>query len=316
MSTGLADYLQPGDDGAINSNQFRFAGVLVVVAPRRRPRAPALAIGTGTGTARSALVALGVIELGVILGSPAAAAIGYPPIPPSVQAALPTCLNPMTGAAMPRAQVSSTVAAIEKLAGTRLQEIGPCAPSRVAVTLAPGSEALAREIRSTYGPAVLLAVGLTAWDGHTGRSPRCGVLPSWTRSPKGVVFSLQLSSHEVRTGQSLKGVLDVSNQGTTPFQMDTGSVLQAVLVKPGTHQVVGVFSGGVAGTGYSVSVQPGHASPSLAAPTVVVGTAQCDGAVGSALTPGIYQAEALVMNETGSAPRYLSSPVHVRVTSP
>ena len=284
------------------------------MAPRREPRPLALTIGAGT--ARLALVALVAVEMGVILSSPAAAAIGYPPIPPSVQAALPTCLNPMTSAAMPKAQVSPTMAAIEKMAGTRLREIGSCAPSRVAVTLAPGSEAVAREIRSTYGPAVLIAVGLTAWDGHTGRSPRCGVLPSWTRSPKGVVFSLRLSSHEVRTGQSLKGVLDVSNQGTTPFQMDTGSVLQAVLVRPGTHQVVGVFSGGVAGTGYSVSVQPGHMSSSLAAPTVVVGTAQCDGAIGSALTPGFYQAVVLVMNETGSRPRYLSSPANVRVTSP
>jgi hypothetical protein len=221
----------------------------------------------------------------------------------------------MTTVTLPGTQLDGTIAGIKILAGSHLQEIGPCATGRVTVTLAPGSEGVARLIQDRYGRAVLITVGLTAWNGHAGRSPRCWSLPSSTRPPEGVTFSLHLSSHRVRAGDTLTGFLGMSNQGATPFKMDTGSVLEGVLVKADTHQVVGVYSGGIAGTGYSFGAGVNEATTSRVAPSVLIGTARCDGEIGSALPPGKYQAEVVVMDETGKAPRYLTPPVDVTVTS-
>jgi hypothetical protein len=95
--------------------------------------------------------------------------------------------------------------------------------------------------------------------------------------------------------------------------MDTGQPLEAVVIKAGTHRVVGVYTGGVAGTGYTVTRGAGQ-SAANAAPSVLVGTARCDGGIGSALPPGKYQVVALVMDETGKAPRYLTPPVNLTVT--
>lgn len=257
------------------------------------------------------LITIGIATSG---DPPSAAAANYPPVPSSVEAALPTCLYPMTTATIPGARLGATLAGIKALAGSHLQGIGPCGQARVAVTLTAGSEAVARQIRARYGRAVLISVGLTAWNGRIGRSPRCGPLPRWSRPPQGVVFSLHLPSPRVRTGQGLTGFLSVSNYGRTPFTMDTGSTLEAVVVKSGTHEVVGVYSGGVAGTAYSLSAEVGEATSSKFAPSVLIGTARCDGGIGSALPPGRYQAAVLVMDETGAAPRYLTPPVVLTVT--
>jgi hypothetical protein len=271
--------------------------------------------GNLTSIAQILLVLLVMIGLGVVGDSPSAAAASYPPVPSSVEAKLPTCLDPMTTATLPRSQLDATIAGIKILAGSHLQGIGPCATGRVTVTLTPASETVARQIQVRYGRAVLITVGLTAWNGHAGRSPRCGSLPSWTRPPEGVTFSLHLSSYRVRAGQNLTGFLGMSNQGATPFKMDTGSVVEGVLVKAGTHQVVGVYSGGIAGTGHSFGADVGETTTSRVAPSVLIGTARCDGEFGSALSPGKYQAEVVVMDETGRAPRYLTPPVDVTVTS-
>jgi len=80
--------------------------------------------------------------------------------------------------------------------------------------------------------------------------------------------------------------------------------------EPGTHQVVGVYGGGIAGTGYAVRLDPGQRSQV----TVIGGTARCDGAIGSALPAGQYQMLAVVMDETGKPPRYLAPPVTFTVT--
>jgi hypothetical protein len=92
--------------------------------------------------------------------------------------------------------------------------------------------------------------------------------------------------------------------------MDTGQPMQAVVVRPGTTHVVGVYSGGIAGTGYGPRLAPGRSS----SVDVIGGTARCDGGYGSALPPGRYQVVALVMDERGTAPRYLTPPVSLTIT--
>ena len=128
--------------------------------------------------------------------------------------------------------------------------------------------------------------------------------------PKGLTLSLHLRSKTVRSGDPLGGTLVVGYSGASSFEMDTGQPIEAVVVRPGTHQVVGVYGGGIAGTGYAVRLDPGQRSQV----TVIGGTARCDGAIGSALPAGQYQMLAVVMDETGKPPRYLAPPVTFTVT--
>jgi hypothetical protein len=269
-----------------------------------------------TRTIHVIVALLAAFGAGLTVVVPAEAAVNYPPIPSSVGVELASCLHPVTTATIPTAQLNSTIAGIEEMAGSDLQGIGPCSSGQVTLTLTPGSERLAKRIRTTFGRAVLITIGLTVWNGHIGRSPRCGSLPPWTRPPNGLSLTLHVPTHQVRTGGKLTGTLLASNQGKTPFEMDTGSILEGVLVEPGTHHVVGVYSGGIAGTGYTLRAGSGETTPSSFAPTVLIGTARCDGGIGSSLLPGRYQAVVLVMDETGKTPRYLTPPVNLDVTSP
>ena len=200
------------------------------------------------------------------------------------------------------------------MTGSHLRGIGPCASGQITLSLTPGSEKLAEQVRSAYGRAVLISIGLTVWDGHAGRSPHCGSLPAWSRAPNGLTFSLQLSSHRVQAGATSTGRLIARDHSNVPFEMDTGSVLEGVVVRSGTDDVVGVYSGAIAGTGFTLRTASGGKNPSGMAPTVLIGTARCDGGVGSALSPGKYQAVVLVMDETRRAPRYLTPAVSLVVT--
>ena len=175
---------------------------------------------------------------GVVEAPPAGSATDYPPVPHPITRDLPTCLNPMTSATLPDAKAAADVGAIEAVAGTDLQSIGPCPSGRVILALAPGSEALARRIQARFGPAVLITVGLTVWSGRPGRSPRCGPLPPWSSPPQGLTLSLHLTSKTVRSGGSVGGSLVLAYRGASSFEMDTGQPIETVAVRPGTHRVV------------------------------------------------------------------------------
>jgi hypothetical protein len=269
--------------------------------------------GTRAINAVAALLAVGAATW--IAVSAAGGAENYPPLPSSSGSHLPSCLDPGTTAKIPGDHMKSTIAGITAMSGSHLEGIGPCPSGQITVSLTPGSEKLAKQVRSAYGRAVLISIGLTAWNGHAGRSPHCGSLPPWSQPPSGLTFSLQLRSHRVHAGGSLTGRLIARDHRTAPFEMDTGSVVEGVVVRTGTHDVVGVYSGAIAGTGFTLRAESGGSAPSGTAPTVIVGTARCDGGTGSALSPGKYQAVVLVMDETGKPPRYLTPAVNLVVTS-
>jgi hypothetical protein len=264
----------------------------------------------------NAVVVLLAVGATTLLTVPAArGAANYPPIPSSSGSHLASCLDPGTTAKIPEAHMKSTMAGITAMAGAHLEGIGPCPSGQITLSLTPGSEKLAKKVRSAYGRAVLISIGLTVWNGQAGRSPHCGSLPPWSQAPRGLTFSLQLRSHRVHAGGSLTGRLIARDHRSAPFEMDTGSVVEGVVVRPGTHDVVGVYSGAIAGTGFTLRAASGGSTPSGTAPTVIIGTARCDGETGSALSPGKYQAVVLVMDETGKTPRYLTPAVDLVVTS-
>lgn len=201
---------------------------------------------------------------------------------------------------------------VTKIAKGRLSDDGACTRGPVLVGLNPGDESIAHQIWTRYGTDVFISIGLTVYDGMPGRSPRCGTVDPSMPIPVGLHFTLSLTSQRVRSGSTFGGSVVVSNSGPGTFSMDPGQPLQAVVVRKGTRQVVGVFSGGIGGTGIAKRLTAGQ-SESIG---VIGGTARCDGGLGSALPPGGYQAIVQVAPEASlHTPSYLTSPVALQVSS-
>lgn len=201
---------------------------------------------------------------------------------------------------------------VTKIAGGELTYDSACPGGPVMVGLNPGDESIAHRISIRYSADVFISIGLTVYDGTPGHSPHCGALEPSMPTPDGLRFTLVLKSQSVRSGSTFTGSVVVSDSGPGTFFMDTGQPLQAVVVRKGTRQVVGVFSGAIGGTGYGRRLTAGQ-SESIG---VIGGTARCDGGVGSALPPGGYQAIVQLAPETSPhTPSYLTPPVALQVTS-
>jgi hypothetical protein len=194
----------------------------------------------------------------------------------------------------------------------QLQSIDTCPHGPVLIGLAPGDEQLAHQLLTQYGKNVTITVGLTTYNGTPGRSPRCGFLRPSAPLPDGLRLSLHLKHDSVRSGATFNATVVVSEQGPGSFRMDPGQPLVAVVVRPDSLRVVGVYSGLIAGTGYLVQLAPGKSGT---IPTIG-GTERCDGEIGSALPPGTYQVVVRVAPEgPHQTPAYLTPPVALRVTA-
>jgi hypothetical protein len=182
--------------------------------------------------------------------------------------------------------------------------------------LTPGSEAMAQRVRARFGPSVQIMIGFTVWDGKPGRSPKCPALPLDARPQRDITATLHLDATSVVRGANLGGRVVFRNVGTSPVRVITAQPISVELVKRGTHQVVGAYSGAIAGTGYAPLLMPGQTN----AVTIVGGTARCDGGVGSAAPPGRYDAIGVVSGPgvTGKPPpgNTLTNEVSVRVVPP
>jgi hypothetical protein len=237
--------------------------------------------------------------------------VAYPPMPRPSSEAAQDCTR--------LASVGLTAASAEKITKAvtasakpgQLLGIGACPGGPVVVQLTPGNESFAHELSQQYGHQVSLTVGLTAYDGSPGRSPRCGVLAAPYDLPTGLHLSLNLPAAAITSGSTFTPTVTVREDGPGTFTMDTGQPIEAVIVRPGTLQVVGVFSGAIAGTGFSVDLRAGESKTI----PVIGGTARCDGGIGSALPAGLYDVIVRVAPETEpQTPSYLTEPVPLRVT--
>ena len=217
---------------------------------------------------------------------------------------------PSTG--MSPQQVQAVMSHLTAATGTgQVSELSGCPGGPVLLGLNPGEEQLARRFASRFGRDLLMTVGLTFCLGRPGQSPLCGSLEPSAPLPKGVHLALDLDHENVHSGAQFNGKVVVSEQGPGSFLMDTGQPLQAVIVRSGTLQVVGVLSEGVAGTGFA----PRLALGSSGTIPVVGGTARCDGGVGSAVPPGTYQAVVRAAPETSPhTPAYLTPATTIHVT--
>ena len=245
------------------------------------------------------------------LGHSRGTSIQYPPIPLDRSGGPVGCLG-RKGTGMTSAQTQKVSEIVTAHSGKdgNLLSLATCPGGPVLVGLAPGQEPLAHRLWVRYGKDVVINVGLTNYGGHPGRSPRCGVLKAPSPLPTGLHVSLHLDSQAIRSGATFSGHVAIHESGPAGFNMDTGQPLQAVVVRPATRQVVGVFTGAIGGTGYGHLLGPGQ-SESI---NLVGGTARCDGQLGSALPPGKYQAIVQVAPEVSPhSPAYLTPPVALRV---
>jgi hypothetical protein len=213
----------------------------------------------------------------------------HPPIPPS-SPRLDSCIGRKpTG--LTTAQATRIINRVNVIAGDQLQMTAACSGGPVLIGLHPGDEELAHQLLVDYGRNMAVMVGLTIYNGSPGRSPRCGRLTPSAALPLGLHLALQLQRKSVRSGGNFSG---------------------AVLVRPGTLQVVGIDSEVIAGGGDLTQLTPGEASTI----PVVGGTARCDGGLGSALPPGTYQVIVRVAPEGRHPyPAYLTPPEPIRVTA-
>jgi hypothetical protein len=216
-------------------------------------------------------------------------------------------------APVPPQRIAQTENDVRALAGPSFAGIGQCGRDLLLLTLTPGSEGVAHQVRDRFGLTVQIMVGLTVWNGKPGRSPRCPPLPADSSSPQGYTATVHLDSSVVVSGQDLRGTVVVHDPGTAPVRVPTVQPIELELVKPGTRQVVGTYAGAIAGTGYAPMLEAGQ---SQAVP-IAAGTARCDGGLGSALPPGRYEAVGLFSGPsvTGAPPDLLTTFAPVRVVA-
>jgi hypothetical protein len=213
----------------------------------------------------------------------------YPPIPTPLRPDVP-CLDHSTDKPVPADEISIAEHLLEAFVGSHFESVGSCGNGLLQLALTPGSENLARRVQATFGSAVVIAIGLTNWDGRPGRAPRCGSLPPAAGPSAGYSSTLHLASNTIESDADLKGDVLFTNTSQHQVRIDTTSPIEVVLTKPGSRRVVGVFGGGIAGTAYGVSLSPGQKQKV----SIVGGSARCDGGTGSALPQGRYDAVAEV----------------------
>jgi hypothetical protein len=85
-------------------------------------------------------------------------------------------------------------------------------------------------------------------------------------------------------------MVTVTNTGGEVVSFESGSPLTALVYMPGTDEVVGIYTGGIAGVGIGAELGPGESIDV----DVLGGTASCDPDLGYALPPGDYEVRAPV----------------------
>ncbi len=195
----------------------------------------------------------------------------------------------------------------------------PMGPERgdVATTvgLNPGQDALASSLVERFGPAVQIELGGRPYvPVGCGPQPPPPVCPDVLGGDPAAVkldLSVELIKPSMRVTELGRATLTVRNNGSTVFDASSGPELIGALVTPGTHHVVGAFTGATQSVLVFHQVQPGQS----ATIPVIFGTARCDGGEGSAIPPGVYGLVVVVGASGREAGRgYVSPEVVVTIT--
>ncbi|HSJ72660.1 MAG TPA: hypothetical protein VLA29_13560 [Acidimicrobiia bacterium] len=177
------------------------------------------------------------------------------------------------------------------MAGEYIQGAGSSSDS-VGVSLRADGEAVAAEIAAKYGDLVTITVGALGYpDRTTGGFWVCSdLVPPPPSSPTFLVAALKPIESPVTSGHDFEAVVTVTNTGGDIVAFESGSPLTALVYLPRTDEVVGIYTGSVAGVGVSAELGPGESIDI----EVVGGTASCDPELGYALPPGDYEVRVAV----------------------
>jgi len=174
-------------------------------------------------------------------------------------------------------------------AGPRMRSVGIGAGT-IHVALRADGEALAERIQAQYGDVVEIQVGLQAYP--RGRQPAVDCAERVGQMVVGSPFAatLHLETPTVRSGEDFKGTATVRNRTDVPVDFESGDPMTALVYRRGTDQVVGVYDGGIGGTGLGARLLPGETIDV----SIVGGTASCLAELGFALPPGEYDVRAAI----------------------
>lgn len=161
--------------------------------------------------------------------------------------------------------------------------------------LAADQEPLAARLHARYGAAVTLTLGhfpypvgrpVTSADRVSRGSPP----PPQVVTIDGLDARLELSSDHIVAGRNGHGTVVLTNTGAVPLELRTAQPLVAVVLAPETGEVVGGYTGAVAGVGLNVHLAPGG----QASVQVLFGTASFRADLGFVLPAGRYLVRAEV----------------------
>ncbi len=177
------------------------------------------------------------------------------------------------------------------MAGEYMQGAGSSSDT-VGVSLRADGESVAADIAARYGDLVTITVGALSYpDRTTGGFGVCSdLVPPPPTMPTTLVATLQPIGSPVTSGHDFEAVVNVTNTGDEVVTFESGSPLTALVYLPGTDEVVGIYTGGIAGVGVGAELGPGEAIDI----DVVGGTASCDPDLGYALPPGDYEVRVAV----------------------
>jgi hypothetical protein len=207
-----------------------------------------------------------------------------------------------------QAQLAALRPAVDRMVKGSISSVGTEVHA-IGVNLLPGREALAGALETRFGNAVAITVGLAPYHCGDGASRRCPSLQGTDNLPPGLHLTLRLGALSMRATASVNGQLLVREDTSTPLGMDPGQPLIGMIVKPGTRTVVGMYGGGVAGTGLGLNLHDGQQT----AIRTIVAAWRCDGMPGSTLPPGRYGARAGISRNEGPA-EYLAPEVPLTIT--
>jgi hypothetical protein len=191
-------------------------------------------------------------------------------------------------------------------------------PFQLDVGLNAGQEARAATMVERWGPIVRITVGglpfVPTGCGEQPVMPRCPDIDGLDPVTIGLELTLTVQTPTISASQYGQATLTERNIGTKPVAIGSGQPVVGSIVKPGTKQVVGRFTGAIAGVGGGPNLAPGE-SGTVA---VVFGGARCDGGPGTALPPGTYGLRVALKQEGAEAstyPTYLSPEVPITITA-
>ena len=193
--------------------------------------------------------------------------------------------------------------------------------SAVEVQLAAYGEDFAAQLVATYGDIVKVRVGLFPYPmtdelaASTEPDPACASDISGPIDMSGLRAEVRLASNALAQGTDTDGKVVFTNTGTADVSFESGDPLTGVVVMPGTTDVVGTFTGVLAGTGAGAVLAPGESTEV----GLVVGTASCIPANGFMLPPGEYEVVVVAVVDYLQQPpvnRLVSIPAPLVVIAP